>query len=52
MGMMMATKLSYLKKICNLIHSNQLKYIYNSNNLKYDIKKIFKENEYNKLLIT
>ena len=49
MGMMMATKLSCLKKICNINTLNQLKYIYNSNNLKYDIKKIFKESEYEQI---
>ena len=49
MGMMMATKLSYIKKLCSLSTLNQLKYIYDSNNLKYDIKKIFKKNEYSKI---
>ena len=49
MGMMMATKLSYIKKICSLDTLNQLKNIYKTNNLKYDIKKIFKKNEYNKI---
>ena len=48
-GMMMATKLSYIKKLCSLSTLNQLKYIYDSNNLKYDIKKIFKKNEYSKI---
>jgi 3-dehydroquinate synthase len=46
MGMMMATKLSYLKKLCSLNTLDQLKQIYISNNLKYDIKKFFKKNEY------
>ena len=49
MGMMMATKLSYVKKLCSLNTLNQLKKIYNSNNLKYDIKKIFKKSEYDKI---
>ena len=49
MGMMMATKLSYIKKVCSLNTLNQLKHIYKSNNLKYDIKKFFKKNEYNKI---
>ena len=49
MGMMMATKLSYVKKLCSLNTLNQLKQIYSSNNLKYDIKKYFKKNEYNKI---
>ena len=50
MGMMMATKLSYQKKLCNLNTLNQLKDIYNSNNLKHDIKKIFKKNERSKII--
>ena len=41
MGMMMATKLSYIKKLCSLNTLNQLRRIYIANNLKYDIKKIF-----------
>ena len=45
----MATKLSYLKKICSLKTLNQLKNIYDSNHLKYDIKKFFKKNEYNQI---
>ena len=49
MGMMMAAKLSYIKKLCSLNTLNQLKQIYNSNNLKYDIKKSFKKNEYNNI---
>ena len=49
MGMMMAARLSYLKKICNLNTLNELKNIYNSNGLKYDIKKIFKKSEYAQL---
>ena len=49
MGMMMAAKLSYIKKLCNLNTLNQLKNIYNSNNLKHDIKKYFQTNEYNKI---
>ena len=50
MGMMMATKLSYIKKLCSLNTLNQLKQVYDSNNLKYDIKKIFKKNEYDKII--
>ena len=49
MGMMMATKLSYLKKKCNLNTLKELENIYNSNNLKYDIKKFFKKSEYKKI---
>ena len=50
MGMMMAAKLSYFKKICNLQTINQLKNIYDHNNLQYDIKKKFKKKEYNKIV--
>ena len=49
MGMMMATKLSYLKKICSLNTLNQLRNIYDSNKLKYDIKKFFKKSEYRQI---
>ena len=49
MGMMMAAKLSYIKKLCSLKTLDQLKQIYSINNLKYDIKKYFKQNEYNKI---
>ena len=50
MGMMMATKLSYQKKLCNLNTLNQVKSIYESNSLKYDIKKFFKKMNIKKLL--
>ena len=49
MGMMMATKLSYLKKTCSLNTLEELKNIYSSNNLRYDIKKFFSKNEYEKI---
>ena len=49
MGMMMAAKLSHLKKICSIKTLNELKNIYDSNNLKYDIKKIFKKKEYDQI---
>ena len=50
MGMMMAAKLSYIKKLCSFKTINQVNDIYNSNNLKHDIKKYFKKNEYNKII--
>ena len=50
MGMMMATKLSYIKKLCSLNTLEQLEQVYSSNNIKYDIKKYFKKNEYNKII--
>ena len=49
MGMMMAAKLSYIKKLCSLNTLNKLKHIYSSNNLNHDIKNFFKKNEYNKI---
>ncbi|MDB9760775.1 3-dehydroquinate synthase [Pelagibacteraceae bacterium] len=50
MGMMIAVKLSYLKKVCSLKTLKQLEGIYKLNNLKYDIKKIFKKHEFNKIV--
>ena len=50
MGMMMAARFSYLKKVCSLNTLNELINIYNSNNLKYDIKKFFKKNEYKQII--
>jgi len=50
MGMMMATKLSYQKKICSLQTLLQLQSIYKLNNLEHDIKKKFKKNEYNQII--
>ena len=50
MGMMLATKLSYLQKVCNLDTLRRLENIYKSNNLKYDIKKKFSKNEYSKII--
>ena len=50
MGMMIATKLSYLKKVCSLKTLKTLKEIYLSNNLNFDIKKFFKKSEHNKIV--
>tara|TARA_B110000027_G_scaffold130432_1_gene153250 strand:- start:1157 stop:2266 length:1110 start_codon:yes stop_codon:yes gene_type:complete len=50
MGMMMATKLSYVKKICSFRTLTQLENIYRLNDLKHDIKKKFKKKEYNKIV--
>ena len=50
MGIMMATKLSYLKRMCSLQTLTQLESIYKLNNLKYDIKKNFNKREYNKII--
>ena len=50
MGMMMAAKLSYLKKLCSLKTLDQLKDIYKLNNLKHDITKFFKKDKYYKIV--
>ena len=50
MGMMMATKLSYIKKLCSLETLIQLKNIYTTNSLKHDVKKFFKKERYNKIV--
>jgi 3-dehydroquinate synthetase len=50
MGMMIATKLSYYKKICSFKTLTQLKEIYISNNLSFNIKKFFKKKEYDKIV--
>jgi len=50
MGMMMATKLSYVKRICNLQTLTSLINIYKFNNLKFDIKKFFKKDKYYKII--
>ena len=50
MGMMMAAKLSYLKKLCSLSTLSQIINVYNLNNLKYDIKKKFKKSEYGQII--
>jgi len=50
MGMMMATKLSYQKKVCDFKTLSQLESIYKFNNLKHDIKKKIKKINYNKII--
>ena len=50
MGMMMAAKLSYQKKVCNFSTLSQLKSIYKFNNLEHDIKKKIKRIDYNKII--
>ena len=50
MGMMMATKLSYINKICNFKTLDKLKKVYKSNNLQHDITKFFKKSEFNKIV--
>ena len=41
-GMILATKLSHLKKVCNLNTLKEIELIYKKNNLAYTYKKIFK----------
>lgn len=50
MGMMMATKLSYQKKLCSIQTLNEIEEIFIKNNLKYKIKSYYKKFEYNKLI--
>ncbi len=49
-GMLMATKLSYLKGVCNLKTLNLIKNIYKQNNLKYSLDKFFEKNDYNNIV--
>ena len=49
-GMMLATKLSFLKKICTSKTLNELILIYKNNNFNYSINKFFKPKEYNKIV--
>ena len=50
MGMMMATKFSYIKKICTKATLEKLIKIYEENNLNFKIKSIFKNFNYKKFL--
>ena len=50
MGMMMATKLSYQRKICSIKTLNDIKKVFNENNFKYKISNFFKKNEHQKLI--
>ena len=49
-GMMMATKLSYHKKLCSVQTLNKIEKVYIKNNFKYKIKNYFRKNEYKKLI--
>ena len=49
-GMMIATKLSYLKKICSRKTVVDLIKIYNSNDLNYKLGNLFKRREYNSMI--
>ena len=50
MGMMLATKLSYLKKICSKSVLQDVTNIYDENKLNHKINKFFKPSEYNKII--
>ena len=49
-GMILATKLSVIKKICSLKILNRIKDIYFKNNLDYTYKKFSNKNSVNKLI--
>ena len=49
-GMMIATKLSYLKKICSLKTVEELTEIYDQNKLNYKLGKFFKKKDFNKMI--
>jgi len=49
-GMILATKLSVIKKVCSLETLNELKEIYSTNNLGYTIKKYLDLKEINSLI--
>ena len=50
MGMLMATKLSYIKKLCSLETLNKILKIYKDNNLNYSFNKYFKKQDINKIV--
>ena len=49
-GMMIATKLSFKKKICSRKTLEELQFIYKENNLPYRLSSFFKNNEHNKII--
>ncbi len=50
MGMMLASKLSLLKKITAEKNVNNLMHIYKKNNLNYKLDKFFKKKDFNKII--
>ena len=49
-GMMLATKLSYLKKVCDINTLNEIIEIFKKNKLKYELSSFFNKNEYSKII--
>ncbi len=49
-GMMLAAKLSYIKKITSKNTLLKLKDIYKKNNLQFDLNRFFQKSEYNKII--
>jgi 3-dehydroquinate synthase len=49
-GMILASRLSFLKKVCNIKIVNEIVQIYKDNNLAYTYKKYSKQNEIKKLI--
>jgi 3-dehydroquinate synthase len=49
-GMILASRLSFVKKVCNIKIVNEIKQIYKDNNLTYTYKKYSKQNEIKKLI--
>jgi len=49
-GMMIATKISLIKKICSITTFNEIKNIYDQNNLNYKLKNLQNKNEFSKLI--
>ena len=48
-GMMMAAKISHIKGICKNQTLSELIYVYEKNKLNFNLRKIFKKKEYNKM---
>ena len=49
-GMILATRLSFVKKVCSIKIVNEIIKIYNENNLSYTFKKYSKQNSINSLI--
>ena len=50
MGMMIAIKLSFFKKLCSYETLLKVIRIYEANNINYDLKKFFSKYEYKKII--